>query len=151
MFNCGLSRHLLKAPICILIFAFGFLLFLCGCETKSAQLQELESLVSDLQLTSGLEISRWSQDTEPGFTGPIYAEMRIEYEPVIGYTKEEVYSEIVDFLKNNSWKGEACTVCTTSFFSASLEQDGYPIPIRAKVRVDLDENLVSISLEHPRP
>jgi hypothetical protein len=151
MSGYSFSRNFQKAGISISIFAFGFLLCLCGCETKSAQLQELESLVSIIQLTTGREVSRWSQDTEPGFTGPIYAEMRIKYEPINDYTKEEVYSEIVDILKNNSWEGEACSACTTSSFSASLEQDDYPIPINARVRVHSDKNLISISLEHPRP
>ena len=117
----------------------------------SAQLQELKSLSSVIQLTTGREVSRWSQDKAKGLTGPIYAKIRIEFEPINNYTKEEVYAEIVDILKNNNWKGEICVGCSTPSFSASLQKEDYPIPIRSRIRVHSDENLVSISMDHPRP
>ena len=127
------------------------LIFLSSCKVKSAQLQQLESSVSIIQLTTGHEVNRWYQDKEVGLTGPIYAEIRIEYEPINNYKKEEVYDEIVDILKKHNWDGEACHACSTASFSASLQQDDYPIPISARVRVHSDQNLVSIRMEHPRP
>ena len=131
--------------------AFGLLLFLSGCEIKSAQLLELESLVSIIQLTTGHEVNRWYKDTEAGFTGPIYAEIRIEYEPNSNYTKEDVYDEIVAILIKNNWEGEECNGCSSVSFSASLQHDNYPIPINARVRTHSDENLVSIRMVHPKP
>jgi hypothetical protein len=120
-------------------------------KTKSAQLQELESLTSIIQLNTGREVSQWYQDTEAGFTGPIYAKARIEYEPIDNYTKEEVYNEIVSILIENGWEGEECNGCSSASFGASLQQDDYPIPINATVLIRSDERLVSITMEHPKP
>ena len=154
MLNHILARYFHEVNIklyIIVLLAFSLLLFLSGCKMKSVQLQELENLASYIRLTMGREVSRWSHDKEAGLTGPIYARIRIEYEPINNYTKEEVYNEIVDILKKNDWKGQACIGCSTPSFSASLRQDDYPIPINARVRVHSGENLVSISIEHPRP
>jgi hypothetical protein len=129
----------------------GVLLFLNGCEIKSAELKTLESSVSIIQLTTGWEVSRWYQDKGGGFTGPRYAEIRIEYKPTNDYTKEEVYNQIVDILKSNNWEGEECIACSSASFSASLQQDDYPIPINARVRIHSDENLVSIRMVNPKP
>lgn len=129
----------------------GILLFLSGCEMRSAELKTLESSVSTIQSTTGHEVSRWYQDKEAGFTGPIYAEIRIEYEPINDYTKEELYDELVNILKKNNWEGEECIACSSASFSASLQQDDYPIPINARVRIHSDENLVSIRMVNPKP
>ena len=129
--------------------AFGILFLLSGC--KSAQLEALEKEVAVIQLTAGREVSRWIQDKHAGFTGPVYAEMFIQYEPINDYTKKEVYDEIVTILETNGWEGEKCGACSSDSFSASLQQDDYPIPINARVRIISDENLISIRMVHPRP
>ena len=80
--------------------AFGVLLFLSGCQ--SAELEALGNSVSLIQLQTGREVSRWHQDKDVVFGKPIYAKVRIEYEPINYYTKEDVYDEIVAILiKNN--------------------------------------------------
>jgi len=141
--------HLTKFYVFAL--AFGLLLFLSGCEIKSAQLKALENSISIIQPTTGREASRSVQDKEAGFTGPIYAELRITYEPINDYTKEDLYDEIVALLEGNNWEGETCSACRPASFSASLQPDDYPIPINARVRIHSDENLVSIRIVHPRP
>ena len=154
MFNLRPSRYFHKTTNpkrYILIFAIGLLLFLDGCERKSAQLQALESLVSTIQPSTAHEISRWYADKGSGFTGPTYAEMRIEFEPTNHSTKEDVFNELVAILKNNDWEGEACSACSTASFSASLKQADYPIPIDARVRVHSDENLVTVRMVHSKP
>ena len=135
----------------LLALAFTLLLFLSGCEIKSAQLQELERAVSIIQLTTGREVSRSIQDKEAGFTGPIYAQIRIEYEPNNHYTKGEVYNEMLDIFEKNKWEVKECDACRTASFSASWQQDNYPIPINARVLIRSDENLVSIRIVHPKP
>ena len=139
------------AAVLGVVLVLGVFLFLSWRETKSAQLQELESLASIIQLNTGRELSRSYQDTEAGFTGPIYAELRINYEPIDNYTKEEVYNEIVFILIENGWEGEECDGCSSASFSASLQRDDYPIPINAIVLVPSDEFIVSIRMEHPKP
>ncbi len=129
----------------------GLLLFLSGCEIKSVQLKALENSVSIIQPTTGREVSRSVQDKEAGFTGPIYAEIRIKYEPLNNYTKEDLYDEIVAILEKNSWEGKECNACRSASFIASLQQDDYRIPISATVLIHPDENLVIIKMVHPRP
>lgn len=133
----------------LLALAFVLLLFLSGC--RSAQLKKLESSVSIIQLTTGREVNRYTQDAERGFTGPEYAEVFIQYEPLESYTKKEVYDEIVDILRDNGWEGEGCEGCDYDSFSASLPLGDYPIPISAIVHLYSNENLVSIRLTHPKP
>ena len=148
------SNHFRRTNNRLFIFAFALILlfFISGCGIlKSAQLRELETLISVIQPASGREVSRFVRDTEAGFTGPIYARIRIEFEPIDDYTKNDVYDEIVEILEKNNWEGETCDACTTDYFSASLHQENYPIPIRASVLVRADENLVSLKVEHPKP
>lgn len=133
--------------IVLIIVAIGYFVFL----KKSDQLQELENLSSVVQLKTGHEINRWLKDKEYGFTGPVYAEIRVEYEPINDYTKEDVYYEIVDILKNNGWQGDSCKGCVLPSYMISLEQKSYPIPITGTVMVHSDENIISISMMHPMP
>ena len=89
-----------------IILALGILLFLSGC--KSAGLRALENLVSNMQLTTGREVDRYSHDQGYGFiTGQIISpEIHIVYEPVDNYTKRDVYDEIVTILKKHNWQYE---------------------------------------------
>jgi hypothetical protein len=154
MFNRGPSTCFQKidnTKLYMIALTLSFLLFLSGCETKSAQLKALESSASIIQLATGHEVNRSLRDKEAGLTGPVYAEIRIEFEPNDNYTKEAVYKEIVNILEENNWEGEACKACDSASFSASLPQDDYPIPINARVRIHSDENLVSIRMVYPRP
>ncbi len=153
-----MSHHTLlnrfqQASSTLYILALGttLLLFLGGCRTKSSQLKELEHLAATIQPTTGHEVSRSLQDKGTGFTGPRYAEIYIEFEPNNDDSKEGVYNEIVNILKENNWEGSACDGCRTASFSASLQQDNYPIEITARVRVHADKDLVSIRMVHPKP
>ena len=119
--------------------------------TSSSQLKALENLISTIQPTTGHEVNRHIQDTEAGFTGPIYAEIRIDYEPNNNHTMEDLYDEIVKLLERNNWEGKECDGCLSAFFKAYLQQDDYPIPIRAGVYIHADENFVRIRMTHPRP
>lgn len=151
MFNHTLSSCFKKANngLYIFILAFSLLLFLSGCKRTSAQLQALESSASIIQLRTGREVSRWSQDTEAGFTGPVYAEIRIKYEPINNYTKEEVYNEIVDVLEKNNWERDEWNIDRSDYFSASLQQDHFTL--LAIVRIHSDENFVSIRIVNRKP
>lgn len=128
-----------------------FVLLLCLGGCRSTQLKTLESLVSIISPTTGREVSRYVQEKERGFTGPVYAEIFIEYEPLDGYTQKELYDEIVAILADNHWEGEVCEGCGQDSFSASLQQGNYPIPITARVRIHPGENIVSIRMTHPQP
>ena len=66
----------------------------------------LESSISTTQLTTGHEIKRWYQDQGVTLGKPVRAQVRIEYEPVSNYTKEDVYNEIVTILEKNNWERE---------------------------------------------
>lgn len=151
MFKHDLSNHFQKSKKKSNIFFMFFILalYLNGC--KSTQLKTIESLISIIEPTTGREVNRYLQDKEAGFTGPIYAEVFIEYEPLDHYTKRDVYDEIVDTLKKSGWEGEECGECGYDSFSASLQKGEYPIPINTIVRVYSNENLVSVRMVHPKP
>ena len=111
----------------------------------------MESSISIIQLTTGREVSRSVRDKSAGFTGPIYAKIRIEYEPINHYIKNDVYDEIVAILEENNWEEEKCNGCNTDYFSASLPQGSYPIPLSVDVLLHSDENLVSLYITNYKP
>lgn len=120
-----------------LALTLGFLLFLSSC--KSAQLQTIEDSTSVLQITTGREVNRWANDRDWGFSGTIYPEVLIEYEPVNTHTKQEVYDEILTTLKKNHWQGSEPNK-SHDYFEASLQQSGFEI--LAKVAIDHYSNTV---------
>ncbi len=122
--------------------ALGLLLFLSGC--TSPELKYLEDAASLIQLQTGREVDRLVQDKGRGFTGPIYAEIRIDYEPINNYTKKEVYDEIVAILEKNNWERNEWNIGRSDYFSASLRQGRFKL--LASVLIEPDKNLVRIKI-----
>ena len=152
MFIYRLSSYFQKAnhnKRYIFALACGLLLFLSGCEIKSAQLKTLENSVSIIQPTTGREVDRYTRNAQAGFTGPIYAQIRIEYEPINDYTKEDLYDEIVAILEKNSWERNEWNIGRSDFFRASLEQGGFALS--AIVLIRSDKNLVTIRITNRTP
>ncbi len=136
----------------IACFVLCLSLFVSGCGTKSAQLQELEQQASLIQPTTGREVRRSIQDTKKVRIGkPRYADVRIRYEPIDPYTAEDLYQELVDMLKKNGWEEHVRAGDSTLSFYASLQHGDYPIPMQGHVFVAPGETLVRLSLTHPRP
>ena len=136
------SSYLPKNKRDIFTLVLGILFVLSGC--KSAQLKQLETAASNIQPTVGQEVYRDSDDLSPAVTGfgPTPAEIYIEYEPINNHTKEDLYDEIVTILEENGWEGKECEGCRSPSFGASLP------PITARLRIQSNENLVSIRLKH---
>jgi len=132
-----------------IIFAFFLPFLLGGCKMKSDDLKTLESSISIIQLTTGREISRFVEDKSSGFTGPIYAKIRIEYEPTSHYTKEDVYEEIIAILMKNNWERDEWNFEKSDYFSASMQQNNFPLTVI--VRVYSEENLVNIRMTNMNP
>ncbi len=125
-----------------IVLTLGVLLFLSGCRIiKSAELRALEDAASILQLTTGQEVRMRIQDKGTALGKPIYAETLIVYEPINHHTKQDVYDEIVAFLKKNNWEGDE-PLAGHDFFKATLQQGGFEIS--TDVLIDSDENLVKI-------
>ena len=57
------KRHIFTFVVISVLIA---LLFLAGCKTKSAELKALESVVSAIQLDTGIEVSRSDRDKKEG-------------------------------------------------------------------------------------
>lgn len=138
-------KHKLYIYISYIILALGILFFFSGC--KSAELKTLESTVSTLQPQMGREVSRSLEDKDTVLGKPVYAKIRIQYEPINQYTKEDVFDEIVAILKKNSWEMNAENIVPDAF-SASLQQGS--LKILTTVLIDPDENLVTVSMQAHR-
>src|SRR6266542_3603376 len=116
-------------------------LFLSGC--KSTELRAMENSVSIIQLTKGREVLRSLREKDWGFSGPIYPQVIIVYEPINRYTRKEVLDEIATILEKNNWhKYEWST--TPDSFSGSLRQDRFEISIG--VSIDSNKNHVVIDM-----
>jgi len=95
----------------------------------------------------GREVSRSLEDKDTVLGKPVYAKIRIQYEPINQYTKEDVFDEIVAILKKNSWEMNAENIVPDAF-SASLQQGS--LKILTTVLIDPDENLVTVSMQAHR-
>lgn len=132
-----------------LFFLFALFFPVSGC--KSTQREDLEHLISMLNISTGREVSRHIQDAKDGLTGPVYAEVLIKYEVLDNHTKEELYMEIISTLKKNGWQEQGCDGCNPEVFYASFLQSDYPLPVSVIVHLYLDEDLVSLRMTHPKP
>ena len=115
------------------------LFLLSGC--KSAELKAMENSASIIQLTTGREVSRSLIEKDWGFTGSIYPQVIIVYEPINRYAKKEVLDEIVTILEKNNWERYEWST-TPDSFGGSLRQDRFEISIG--VSIDSNKNQVVI-------
>jgi hypothetical protein len=139
-------KKLRKIPLTVFIalLASSLLLFLSGCSLiKSAELRALDDATSVLQLTTGQEVSRSLRDKDWGFSGPIYPQIIILYEPSSNHTKKDVYDEIVTILEKNDWRKDRWnTVTVPEHFSGSVQQGQFEIS--GSVNIDPNRNLVIV-------
>lgn len=117
----------------VLVLALALLL-LCGCKAQSPELKTLES-VAVFEVTSGREIARAYQDQGETLGKPVYAQVRITYEPLAAYTQYDVYDEIVTTLETNNWERDVANI-VPDYFSASLSQDGFTIGVRVMIQTE---------------
>lgn len=139
-----MTKHRFKIYISYLALVFGILFLLSGCDTKSPELEALETSVSVLTLKTGGEVSRAYQDKGVTLGKPVYAQVRIEYEPLNHYTKDDVYDEIVAILEKNSWERDEWNI-VPDYFSGSLQQGHFTI--YATVLIQSDKNSVTVYME----
>jgi hypothetical protein len=106
----------------------------------------LESSAATVQLITGQEINRYTQDREikPLLGKPKQPEVRIDYEPTSNYTKEDVYNEIVGILEKNNWEKEELSVSQFGYFKASLSKENFTIVVEVVIHPEM--NIVSIYL-----
>jgi len=136
------TKGTLKTLFVGLILIFS-LFFLSGC--KSAELQAIEDSASVLQITTGREVRRSTQDKGTALGKPVYPEILIVYEPINNHTRKGVYEEIVAILKKNNWMGsEPITGTGYDYFKATLQQGGFEIS--TGVSTDEIQNIVTISM-----
>jgi hypothetical protein len=125
------------------VLIFIFLFSVGGCKAESVELRAMsDASVATAHLITGTEISRRSQDreTNPLIGKPKQPEVRIEYEPVNNYTKEDVFDEIVEILKKDGW---VSNTERSGYFTASLPQEYFTI--MAEVLVHSKYNIVSVT------
>jgi hypothetical protein len=131
------TKGRLKTLLVIGLILIILLLFLRWC--KSAELQAIEDAASVLQITTGREVRRSTQDKSTALGKPVYPEIFIVYEPINNHTRKEVYEEIVAILKKNNWEGSEPFV---DYFKATLQKGGFEIS--TKVVIGEIKNIVTI-------
>jgi hypothetical protein len=125
----------------------AILLLVSGRKAESVELRAiLESSAAAAQLTTAIEVDRHYQDreTKPLLGKPKQPEVRVDYEPISSYTKEDVYNEIIGFLDKKNWKREELSIPQQGYYKASFPQDHFTIV--AEVQIHSQENIVSIYL-----
>lgn len=138
-------KHRINVHKRFIALAFGVLIFLGGCNTRSAELNAmLKSSVSTIQLMTGREVYRRQQDKGTTLGKPIPAQVTVEYEPVNSHTKEDVFTEIAATLERDNWEREEQSIPQPNYFRATLPQDNFSLV--ADVSIDSQRNIVSIRL-----
>lgn len=131
------NRSILYVLVLLFLFSVG------GCKAESAELRAMsDASVATEHLITGTEISRRAQDqeTKPLLGKPKQPELRIEYEPINNYTKEDVFDEVVGILKKDGW---VSNTERSGYFTASLAQEYFTI--MAEVLVHSKYNIVSVT------
>jgi len=135
------TKGRLKTLLVIGLILIISLFFLGGY--KSPELKAMENSASVLQLTKGHEVERYITDKHSGFTGPIYPEVLIVYEPINNYTQKEVYVEIMTILENNNWERDKSYIFPDGF--KAYLQHGY-FKIITNVNIDSRNNHVIVKM-----
>ncbi|MBP9836401.1 MAG: hypothetical protein KBC78_01050 [Candidatus Pacebacteria bacterium] len=105
----------------------GFSLFVAGCNIKSKELKTiLASSAVSMELSTAHEIKQIIQDKEVSLGKPIYAEVRIQYEPIGQHTKEDVFREIVAILEKDQWQRSEMGI-DDRYYVATLNKDSFPL------------------------
>ena len=142
-----LMRRLKPIYFISFILAFGALVILSGCEIKSKELKAmLENPVANMQLITAQEVERSYKDKDVTFGKPIYARVKIEYEPIGNHTKEDVYNEIVKKIESSGWSRDAYNVGHSGYYSASLPHESFSLVVEVFNHPDIRN--VRISIKH---
>ncbi len=138
-------KHQINIYKFVIALAFGILIFLSGCNTRSDELNAiLKSSVATTQLTTGREVSRRQQDRGSTLGKPVYPELMLEYEPINNHTKQEVFAEIIANLERDNWKREESSVPQPDFLRATLPQGNFSLV--AAAYIDPERNTVRVRL-----
>lgn len=133
--------------IIFILFVFGILIFLSGRKAASTELKAMsDSVAATAQLTTGQEVGREYQErvTKPLLGKPKQPQVRIEYQPINSYTKEDVYKEIIKVLEANDWERIELSTPQSGYYKASMPGAGFLI--LAEVLIHSMTNTVSITL-----
>ena len=131
----------------LLFLSFGALILISGCKIQSKELKAMRgSPIANMQLTTAKEVKRSYRDKNITFGKPIYAYVKIEYEPKINYTKEDVYREIVNNLENNGWRRDLYNVGQRGYYSASQPYESFSLVVKVFNHQNL--STVRIDMEH---
>ena len=79
-----------------------------------------------MELSTAHEIKQIIQDNEVSLGKPIYAEVRIQYEPIGQHTKEDVFREIVAILEKDQWQRSEMGI-DDRYYVATLNKDSFPL------------------------
>ena len=136
----------------LLFLSFGALILISGCKTHSKELKAmLESPVANMQLTTAKEIKRSYNDKSVSLGKPIYAAVRIEYEPIGNHTKEDVYSEIVENIERSGWRRDAYNVAQRDYYSASKPYESFSLLVEVFNHPEKSTvNIVMVHKARPR-
>ncbi len=148
LLSTKLMRKLKPKFIFLFFLLFGSLILISGCESKELKAM-LESPLANMQLTTAREVARSHKDKEVTLGKPIYAKVRIKYEPTGNYTKEDVFNEIVKNIEKNGWErewGRNDNSGQSGYYSASLPYESFSLIVEVLRRPGL--STVSVYLGH---
>lgn len=126
----------------VIITALLILIFFGKNIFRSRGLNVLEKSTSVIQIRTGKEVRRYLNDQSTSLLGkPIYAEVNLDYEPINGYTKRDVFNEIVLTLQKNNWqRGDQNLV--PDFFKGTLKQGSSTLTV--SMSIVSDKNQVTV-------
>jgi hypothetical protein len=142
----------LKLPsIAILILAFfGVVILLSMYNPESAGMKAmLANPVANMQLITARETYRFQEDKDKVLGKPVYAKVRVEYEPIDNYTKGDVYDEIVEIVEKSGWERDSYSADRDDYYSGLQYYEYGSLRRRLEVAVGYkkDGNGIWVSLD----
>lgn len=108
-----------------------------------------ESPFTQLQLSTAQEVERWEYDKEVTLGKPIHAQITITYAPLDGFTKEDVFGEIVKTIELAGWEKDD-RIDLEGYYVASKPEGRFVVVVsvtnpgdREWVAVRLDTKLIA--------
>lgn len=128
---------------------FSFAVLFLSCDVKSEELRAiLNNSAANMSLITAKAVERSYNDKSKTFGKPINARVKIIYEPMIPYSKNNAFNEIIKNLKNYGWKEDWRRYSKDKqrgYFTAYLPYES--ILLFAEVLYTKDFNTVSITIE----
>ncbi len=143
-----ISKLKLSSTTILILAFFGVLIFFSMQKPESAGLKAmLANPVANMQLTTAREVRRFQEDKDVILGKPVYAKIRVNYEPIGNNTKGDVYVEIVEIVESSGWERDSYSTEMNDYYNGSLYYESSSRRLDVSVGYKPDRSYVWVSMD----